>query len=238
MPKNLLLLLTIAMITNVTFVYADEPQPWKGEAELGVVMTSGNTETENVNGKAKVVNQSTHWRHTGRLQAANSSDDVSTTAERYFASMKSDYKINELSYVFFLLSYESDRFSGYEYQTNENLGYGRTVIKQDNLTLNLEIGAGARQSKLRLSGQTADEGVVRAAGDLSWNISESTTFIEEISTEVGEDATINKSVTALKSQIAGNLATKITYTIKNTSDVPVGIKKTDTETAITLVYSF
>jgi len=57
--------------------------------------------------------------------------------------------------------------------------------------------------------------------------------------DVGEDTTVTKSVTALTAQINGSLATKITYTIKNTSDVPTDdIEKTDTETAVTLVYSF
>jgi putative salt-induced outer membrane protein YdiY len=31
---------------------------------------------------------------------------------------------------------------------------------------------------------------------------------------------------------------KLSYTVENVSDVPPGVKKTDTETAATLVYSF
>ncbi|KAF0192935.1 MAG: hypothetical protein FD165_38 [Gammaproteobacteria bacterium] len=80
--------------------------------------------------------------------------------------------------------------------------------------------------------------LARAAGNYVWKISDTTTFSEELTIDAGQDSTISKSVTGLKSQVAGNLATKLTLTIKNTSDVPPGVEKTDTETAVTLVYGF
>ncbi len=87
-------------------------------------------------------------------------------------------------------------------------------------------------------GDAEDEGIVRGALNLDWKISEAVTFTELFSVEAGEDITITQSVTALKSQIAGNLASKISYTVRHASEVPADTEKTDTTLAVTLVYSF
>ncbi len=210
---------------------------WKGNVELGIVTTTGNTETETINAKAKAVTEREKWRHTVFIELLNSSNNGDTTAERYVVNGQSDYKFGEHNYLFVMVNYENARFSGYDYRVNEALGYGRRVISKTALTLDLEIGPGARQSKLD-SGGNENELTLRGAAKLAWKISDTSTFTTDLNTDIGEDTTVTKSVTALTAQINGSLATKITYTIKNTSDVPPGIEKTDTETAVTLVYSF
>lgn len=210
---------------------------WKGNVEIGYVTTSGNTETESLNAKAKVETEREKWRHTINFEALNSSDQNVTTAERYMLSGQSSYKMGKKNFFYALVSYEDDRFSGYDYRVTESIGYGRRVIGEPNLTLDLEIGPGARQSKLD-TGETEDELMARGAAKLAWKVSATSKFTEDLSTEVGEDVTVTKSITALSAKVNSSLATKLTYTIKNTSDVPPGIEKTDTEMAVTLVYDF
>jgi len=210
---------------------------WKGNVELGIVTTTGNTETETINAKAKAETEREKWRHTIHVESLNSSTQGTTTAERFVINGQSDYKFSDHNYFFAMINYEDDSFSGYKYRVSEALGYGRRVIGDAALTLDLEIGPGARQSKLD-SGASDNEYTVRGAAKLAWKISETSVFTEDLSSDVGENVTVTKSVTALTAQVNGSLATKITYTIKNTSDVPAGIEKTDTETAVTLVYSF
>jgi len=231
-----LLLLTTASVGNATDPQVTDTS-WKGDVELGIVTTTGNTETETINAKAKATTEREKWRHTVFLESLNSSSGGDTTAERYVVNGQSDYKFGEHNYLFIMVNYENARFSGYDYRVSEALGYGRRVIGNNTLTLDLEIGPGARQSKLD-TGDSENEVTMRGAAKLAWKISDTSTFTTDLNTDVGEDTTVTKSVTALTAQINGSLATKITYTIKNTSDVPVGIEKTDTETAVTLVYSF
>ena len=217
---------------------AEEVKPWEGEVEVGIVATSGNTETQSINVKAKVVNNREKWRHTGKFEALNNEDNNTTTAERYLISGKSDYRLSDISYLFGTVDYEDDRFSGYDYRATEVVGYGRRVLNTETMTLELEAGAGARQSKLESTGSKDSESLPRGSGNYVWKISDTSTFSEELTIDAGSDTTISKSVTGLKTQVAGSLATKITFTVKNTSDVPPGIEKTDTETAVTLVYDF
>jgi putative salt-induced outer membrane protein len=210
---------------------------WKANVEIGYVTTDGNTQTESLNAKAKAEMEREKWRHTVNLEALNSSDSGVSTAERYMVSGQSNFKMGAKNFFYVLLSYEDDRFSGYDYRITESVGYGRRVIADPGLTLDLEIGPGARQSKLD-SGDKKDELLARAAAKLAWKVSRTSKFSEELTVDGGEDVTVTKSVTALSAKVNSSLATKLTYTIKNTSDVPPGIKKTDSEMAVTLVYDF
>jgi putative salt-induced outer membrane protein len=205
--------------------------------ELGYVNTSGNTETQTLNTKAKVEASYGQWRQTLKLEALNSSDKKVTTAERYLAFLKSDYRFSKRDYAFGLINYDNDRFSGYDYRTSLTVGYGRRVIDGELLWLEFEGGPGVRYSKVS-EGETEDEAVLRLAGDLGWQISKSSLFEQELSTEIGEDATISRSVSALSTQIIGSLAMKLSYTYRYVSKVPEGVQKKDAETSVNLVYKF
>jgi putative salt-induced outer membrane protein len=210
---------------------------WKANVEIGFVTTDGNTQTETLNAKAKAETEREKWRHTMSLEALNSSDSGVSTAERYLVSGQSSFKMGPKNFFYALLSYEDDRFSGYDYRATVSVGYGRRVIADPDLTLDLEIGPGVRQSKPD-TGDTVDEMLVRGAAKLAWAVSKTSKFSEELTVDGGEDVTVTKSVTALSAKVNSSLATKLTYTIKNTSVVPAGIEKTDSETAVTLVYDF
>lgn len=237
--KATLSVLTAALLVTGNAV-AEEEVPkslWKASAELGFVATSGNTETETLNAKATVTTDRKAWRHKGEITALKSSDDVNTTAQKYTLMGKSDYKLEGKNFLFGVVTYDDDKFSGYDYRATEAIGYGRRVLEDTDMTLDLEIGPGARQSKLD-SGETDSEGILRAAANFDWTVSKTSKFSEVLTVEAGEDVTVTKSVTSLASQIEGNLSMKVTFTYKNTSEVPVGVEETDTETAITLVYNF
>jgi len=231
-------LLSLIIMSNAFAEEEASKSPWKASAELGFVATSGNTETETLNAKAMAATESTNWRHKGEITALKSSDAITTTAEKYTLMGQSDYKLEGKNFLFGVLNYENDKFSGYDYRVSEAIGYGRRVVDESMLIVDLEIGPGARQSKLTPTGETESEAIVRAAAKIDWTVSKTSKFAEVLTVEAADDVTITKSVTSLSSQIEGNLSMKITFTYKNTSEVPVGIEETDTETGITLVYDF
>ncbi|MCF6209428.1 MAG: DUF481 domain-containing protein [Gammaproteobacteria bacterium] len=218
---------------------------WKGEAELGYVKTGGNTDTSTINAKAKAEQELDKWRNTLVIEALNTSNDGSTNAERYLANGQSNYKITERGYFFGFLGYEADRFSGYEYRATANIGYGHRVVQNDKVTLDLEVAPGARQNQIKRTDttpeKTEDEFTVRGALKLLWNVSKTTKFTEDLTTEIGDrdkGGAVTRSVTALTAQIAGNLHTKISYTLRHSSVVPAGKEKVDDEVAIALLYNF
>ena len=63
-------------------------------------------------------------------------------------------------------------------------------------------------------------------------------FTQDIRVEGGEDNVYTESDTGFKVNIMENLAMKLSVLVKNNSDVAAEKKKTDTITAVTVVYGF
>jgi len=243
MKSSLTILASAVLIANSAYAEEAPTSLWKASAELGYVSTSGNTETESLNAKAMASTDREEWRHKAEITALSASTTNTLgvdekTAKKYTLMGQSDYKLEGKNFLFGVITYEDDEFSGYDYQATEAIGYGRRVIEDSDLIVDLEIGPGARQTKLTSTGKTESEPMVRAAAKIDWTVSKTSKFGEILTVEAGEDVTVTKSVTSLSSQIEGNLSMKITYTYKKTSEVPFGVDDTDTETAITLVYNF
>ncbi len=215
-------------------------KPWKSNVELGYVSTDGNSETSTLKVRATAAYESESWRNDTQLEALNSEEGSERSAERYFASNKTGYKFSETNYVFGYLSYEDDRFSGYDWQGVVAAGFGYRALETETLLWDLEAGPGYRYSKVQDSTLSDDEEelILRAYTNFEWKISDSATFQQELSSEIGQDKTVSRSDTSLKSTIIGALAMKLSYTVRYTDNVPPGTRHADTETAVTLVYSF
>jgi putative salt-induced outer membrane protein YdiY len=248
MRKNYLLLTGLLVVSSSVFAH-DEPaapaeptSPWKGSAEVGVVRTTGNTETQNTSLKGDVIYEDGQWKYTGHGEAFGASQedengDNDVSAERYLLSGKADYKMSDVDYVFGLVQLQKDRFSGFEYEHVVSAGYGRKVIKEADMELDVEIGPGVRFFKVD-GGEADEEALLRLAGKYWWAITDHSKFTQDLTVEIGEDLTTTTSVTGLQASVSDSLAMKLTFTVKNKNEVPAGTEKTDTETALTLVYAF
>jgi putative salt-induced outer membrane protein len=250
--KKLWLLVSLMMVSGL--VQAAEPasataspaaaqgeeQPksvWNGEAELGLLVTSGNTDTQTLNARLTIDNTRPKWEHQFRLEAVRTEDSSAITAERYTAFTRSRYLLSQVDYLFGNLRYEDDRFAGYDQRTTEVAGYGRKFYNSDAFKLSAEVGAGARQTDYT-TGEQVDEAIVRLGTDLFVALSETSSFKETLFVESGDSNTYTESTSELKLKVNSSLAMKLTLTVKDNSDPPVGNKHTDTETAVTLVYDF
>ena len=208
---------------------------WSAGAEAGAVATTGNTETRNISTKFRIENDRRDWRYRLNAEYLNASDKKQTTAEKASTLFKTDYKMTELDYLFGVIRYETDRFSGYRTQSSESAGYGRRFTIGERMNLEAEVGAGARQTRY-VDGTKKNDNILRFAGKFIRSIGTASEFREEAFTELARNNTHTESVTSLKSRINGNLSMKAAYTMTHNSRVPEGIKKTDTITSLTLVY--
>jgi len=211
---------------------------WNSSVELGLLLTAGNTETQSTNAKASVAHESNNWRNEVKAEALNVKGKQGRLSERYIASGKASLKYSDTSYSFLSANGEHDPFSGYAYQAGAALGYGYRIIGSESKLLDFEGGLGYRQTRLRGVDTPEKEPVLRISAKYVQKLSKTAEFSEEFVTAVGEIKTITRSVTALSAQVVGNMSMKASLTIENNSNVPEGIKPTDAETAITLVYKF
>ncbi len=210
---------------------------WSGEAELGYVQTSGNTETTTINVRAAAALRHAAWLHDFEFTGLRATDGGVTTADSVSLLYRAEYNLSDIDALFGSLRGEDNRFAGFDRRYTEVLGYRRSVIRTDSHTLKLEAGIGARQTR-NVDGTRTSEGILRAAMDYAWQITESSSFKQAISMENGSDNRVTESVTELKLKINGNLSMKTTLTVKNNSTVPPGVRNTDVQTAVTLVYDF
>ena len=229
-------LVPILLLATVTG-YAQNQAGFSGRVALGYLATSGNTENETFSSNFDLDWNRAPWHHALTGAAVRASTDNVTTAEAYSLDWQSDYDLSERSYVFGLVAWNDDQFSGYDQQIRAVLGYGRRIIATERHALNGEVGAGARQADLR-DGTNEDESILRLSGDYRWIISETAEFSQSLSIESGSFNTYTETVTRLTADIRGNLSIVFSYTIKNNSEVPAGIENTDTFTAIALEYAF
>ena len=247
MKKNIFLFgAALVLVTSNVHSAEEKKSPWKTSAELGYVSTSGNTNTETLIFKFDTAYEIEKWKHQAHFETLNTkADDANTpdkqlvsTADKMLVTAQSDYKFTPRDYFYGLLSYEDDKFSGFEYQAKLGLGYGRKIILTDQHELDGEIGPGYRNFKVDNAPDSEDEALLRLAGKYIWKISDNSQFNQDLIADYGEDQEEWKSITGIKSNINKTLALKFTYTVKYLDVVPPGNDNYDRETAATIVYTF
>lgn len=238
MRTTVALLLCIVSAAALAQNPAPPADPLVGTVALGYLSTSGNTDSTNANASFKLTwDRGGTWVHNWSALAISARTNGVTTAEAYAAGYKAQREIGEKAYLFASGDWRQDRFSGYDRQATEAIGYGRKLITTDKQTLSVEGGIGAKQSTL-IDGTDTDEGIVRGGLDYLIHLGENSEFNQKLLLESGSDNRYTESTSALKAKIRGNLALVASYIIKSNSDVPVGVEKTDRFTAISLEYGF
>lgn len=234
------LLSSVVIIALIQPVYATEQTQdtkpgWSGEAEVGLLVTSGNTNTSTQNAKLGVQYLTGPWVHKFRAEYLNAEENGVVNAQRGVADFRSTYNLNVRDYLFGAVRYENDRFAGYNSRWTEVGGYGWNLYNLEKFLWKAETGAGARQTRYTDNTDT-NEGIVRVATELVWKITKTSSLKEDLFVEAGSDNTLTQSTTSLKVKINASLALKLSYFVQNNSDVPPGIEHTDTTTSLTLVY--
>jgi putative salt-induced outer membrane protein len=216
---------------------AQNEEGFSGRAGLGFLGTSGNSENKSLNTNFDLWWNYDAWSHSLRGLAIRSETSGVTTADAFSLEWQSRYSFTDNDYVFGLVALDNDKFSAYDKQTREVVGYGRRLVENDRHLWNAQVGAGARQADLR-NGLSQDESILYLGTDYLLNISETSSFTQTLTIEHGSDNRYTEATSALSTEIRENLAIVFSYTIKNNSDVQPGLEKTDTFTAISIEYGF
>jgi putative salt-induced outer membrane protein len=229
----------------------DAAGPWSGTLAAGYAKTSGNSESSAANFKGEGRYDKERWHHilgataVGTSSAANRDSDSVTTAEAYWAGFKSQYDITDAYYGFGSIDWYKDRFSAYDQQLYEAAGLGWRILRGGPHSLDIEVGAGAKQADLK-DGDDQNEAIGLLRGIYTWQISEHAAFVQKLAVLSGSDNTYTESISELKAGIIGSLSMVLGYTYKHNSDVAIDTSvtpnrpydKTDTYTTISLEYSF
>lgn len=241
---------SIFMYDDADDLSTTEKHEWDASAELGLLFTSGNTETETFKTKLNASRDYENWRLKGVVDYFRSKQEDQATGEdrvtgdRFFLSGQANYKFSpeSKSSIFVFTSYEEDEFSGYDYQGTLAIGYGARYRYSESLYADYEIGPGYAFDRPIIGGIVQPEessGIIRVAGNLVWEISESAKLNALASSEKGKDNTKTRAEVSISANINSSLALKFSISGNHNSFLEDSTKeKLDTQTAVTLVYSF
>jgi putative salt-induced outer membrane protein len=224
-------------------VFADDAvKSFSMDGEFGFIATTGNTETTSIKGKLSAHQELTQWSNDFIVETLYKKDEINdveqTTAQKYFLSGQGNFKLENPDHrLFGFTSYEDDRFSSYNYQATLASGWSQKMWEDDASKFSYSVGPGYSFAQTN-EGVDQNELIVRAALDYQWKISDTAIFKQLLSTEVGSDNTKSKSETSLSAQISGDLSLKVSLILDHNSNVADDIDNLDTQTAVTLVYSF
>jgi len=247
-------LIYIALAAVPLMAQAEEAaSPWDVEVDLGIINTTGNTETSSFQGKVDAKQKVGVWKNQYIVSGLYKKDQVlndlgekskETTAEKYFGSLKSAYQLGEeQSYLFGYTSYTNDKFGAYETYTTVALGYGDWIFSSPKVQWFVEAGPGYFEGKKPLeegaAAQVTESGaMLRAASELVWKISDNSQFKQTLSVEAAADNTRTISESSLAASVTHAMKMKVGFSIANDSKVTEGKERTDTTTFVNLVYSF
>lgn len=255
--------LAALLLSSLTLsAYASDDKPVNAEAEVGALLTSGNTESTAFKGKLNIKHDMLRWRNSYLIEGLYKENEVEiiennvsrtedqVTAEKYFLSAQSDYKLNQEHRGLFVYgSYEEDTFSGYSYQGTIAAGYSDRLFKTENTYLNYSVGPGmafyeteaATVNGVYIESETDSNIILRLAAEFVWQISETAKFTQLLSSDIAtesDDNTKTKSETGITVAINSSFSMKAAYSIQNNSVVRDDVEETDTQTSLTLVYSY
>ena len=250
MKQAILTAATLAAIGASSAVFAQDAEEKKDftlDGEFGLLVSTGNTESASVKARLSASQELKNWSNDYLLEGiykksevtnALGEEETQTTDQSYFLSAQGNYKLdNPENRLFIFGSYEDDRFSSFEFQSTVAAGWNSVWFDKPGQKLTYSVGPGYRMSE-RTTGEDENSLIIRGALDYNWKISETANFRQRLSTEVGEDNTKSRSETSVSAKLAEAMSLKVSFIMDHNSDVNDGSKNLDTETSITLVYSF
>lgn len=220
---------------------------WTGKGEAGLVLASGNTNTETANAKLQLEKETVDWKHGVGVAVLYASDEEAKTANRWEVLGQSDWNFTPKNFVFGAARYEQDEFSGFEYQATASGGVGHRFIDDDITKFAGTIGAGYKfvetpdaideeTGVLIEAGRSDSEVVFRGTLDFTHKFTPTTDIIDKLIVEAGVDNTFVQNDLALQVKMTDVLALAVGFSVRHNTDPPAQFQETDTLTTVNLVY--
>ncbi|MDU0355822.1 DUF481 domain-containing protein [Paraglaciecola aquimarina] len=235
-------LLLVGLLASGQTFAAEEEKPFSMDGEFGFIATSGNTETTSIKGKLSAHQELEMWSNDFKAEALYKKDQISgtaqTTAQKYFVSAQANYKLENPDHrVFGFASYSDDRFSSFNYQSTVSAGWSQKLWQDDSSKFDYSIGPDYSFNETD-EGEKQNSFIVRGALNYQLKLSKTANFTQLFSTEVGSDNTKSKSESSVSAKISDGFSLKVSLILDHNTDVAADKEKLDTQTAVTLVYTF
>lgn len=227
---------------------ADEKPEFTASAELGFLYKTGNTKSADMKTGFNVKYEKDLWLSLFNFdllvkKTENDNEDFETSDQKWAVDSKTNYTLSTegKNYVYGNIRYEDDRFSSFDSQSSVSAGWGRHWYKTDKASLFADIGPGFKSDKVKVTGETQNAFIIQAQALYLRQINEHVEFKQTLSAKLapksGENS-IYSAESSITTKLIETLQLKFSFKIDHNTEVSDDKKNTDTQTALTLVYSF
>lgn len=223
------------------FAKAAPPPPrWERSAEVSLVATGGNTDTQTLGAGLGVIWRPGAWTTRSRAKFVRSATADAVTAESLVAELRQSRTLSSNADVFARAEYLVDRFAGLSDRTSVEGGFGWTLLRTQPHSLKIDGGAGVtHESRLKGPNVTFVSATVTSA--YQWQITASTSAGDQmtISTGVAEPSNWRlQNVVQLTLSMSRLLSVRLSHELKHVARPVPGFRPTDTILSMALVGRF
>jgi len=248
------LVLASSVLTSSAVLAAEpvEDPIYTSSAELGVLFKSGNTRSTDLKAGYDFKYEKDLWRSTLAFDLlvkkadktqTDGSTDFETTDQKWNVESKTNYTLNKAnkSYIYGDLAHEDSRTGNFDNQSSISTGWGREWYKNKVASFYADFGPGYKRDVLKNTNETKTAFIIQAQVLYLRNINKNVLFKQVLSAKYAPKKGANskyKAETSITTKLIETLQLKFSFKIDHNTEVATGNERTDTQTAITLVYSF
>lgn len=209
---------------------------WHGTVSLGYLASTGSVSSSNLDARLYLTDRDGAWTNIFDYHLVQGSAGGAVDTSTRNAAWETTYSLTKSNYLFSLLDYYSNPFSGYTRRETAALGYGRQLLAIPHQELDVSLGVGMRHSVL-INQAARTTAIERVALRYRWSLNRLSHLSERVSLARGTDDVYSEAVTSITAHLAGNLAISLSYTLEHNSNVLPGLANTDTYTSVSLIYT-
>jgi len=247
----------LPLVSYAASAQDSEKKPgFTASAELGFLYKTGDTRSEDIKAGFNIKHEKNKWRSEVVFNILNKKTEVDddagnkalqTTDNKWDILTQTNYTIGEVgkNYLYGNLAYEQDKFSGFSSQSSLSAGWGRHWYETKTSSFFADIGPGVKYDITREIGTTPQENsavvIIQAQARYKHKFNDFVAFeqflVARQATKSGENS-VYKSESAITAKLIDALQLKFAIRIDYDTDVEQGFENTNSETSMTLIYSF
>lgn len=227
-------------------------------AEFGFLYKTGNTKSTDLKTGVNVTYKTEDWLSSLDFNLLIKKSEVTddTTGEVNFVTQDNKWEIigqsnynldaNGKHYLYGNLSYAEDEFSSYSKQSSASVGWGKHYWDEAKTwSLFTDIGPGVKHDVVRATdtepSKSETDLIVQAQALYLLAFNEHVNFKQHFVVKQAVESDVNsiyKSETSLTASLIDSLQVKVSFRVDYDTEVDPEFEHMNTETSVTLVYSF
>lgn len=246
LKKRILLssILAPALMFNSAWISAEEANDelgFNGSGEAGFNQKTGNVDSESLLARLKLNYSQKQTDYKSLLEIENKTEEDIKISERYVLDLQADryFTKDKNYYAFANTRGEQDEIAGLSQDLSVTLGLGKVLYRTEQTRLSTELGLGYQEVEYVTDTENDfNQTTGRVKLDLSHKFNDKVRFVQDLTYFTGAEQYKTETNSSLRVALNSKLSVSSSYKYRYNSNPADAAEKTDTETNLSLIYSF